>query len=182
MKLAQLFMRTGRVAEARAQLQTIKDGADTFTDAKRQMELLHTEADLEEANGNKQKAWTYLNEYIARKNAYEVENKKLMGTDFIDQFELLQQKINLREAEKANQIKTFYLLVALMVCVMVIVILYMALKSRKEAKVHVKEWAMQNQRLELTLAALGEKQPGICTIAAGSGPRPQKPHQRYIWH
>jgi len=154
MKLAQLYMNTGRVAEASAQLQMIKQGADTFTDPKRQMELLHAEADLEEANGNKQQAWAYLNEYINRKNDYEAANKKLMGTDFINQFELLQQKIDLKEAEKQNQIKTFYLIAAVLGCIMAMVILYMALKSRKEAKAHVKQSVQQNQKLELTLGAL----------------------------
>lgn len=152
-KLAELYMQTRRIGKVATLLEQIEKDQPKTLSQKYQFRLLQVKASYAAAQGEMEEAYNYLQQYRTQKNAIEKE-KTTATPDFIREFELLGKQYEVSVLKKQNQLTSFYLLAALSLCLMATVILYLTLKSRKQARANAQQTVSHNRHLELMLSAL----------------------------
>lgn len=154
MKLAELYVKTKQLDRAGKTLEQMDKIADTLSEPLDQLRLIMVKANYANETGQNAKAFMLLQQYIAQSNALRNENKSLMAVDFSKEFELLSRQYDLQAMKKKNQAKNFVLLISLLICLMSIALIYLVLKSNRQAKANILQSNLHNDELELTLSAL----------------------------
>jgi signal transduction histidine kinase len=154
-KLAELYIQAKRLPEAKTLIQQIEAATATDTLPRNaQTRLLQARAAYAAAEGQMDKAYQYLQLSTLQRNEADAALKKLMGTDFLLELNLLNHRYELDTLKKQDQMKNIYLLAALVLFLLTIAILYLTLKSRQQARAHAQQSLRHNQQLELMLDAL----------------------------
>jgi signal transduction histidine kinase len=154
MKLAELYVRQHRLAEAEALLNQVHAAHDSLPSRDYDLQLLRLEALVEAANGQDALAYTLSSRYATGKDSLQKGNTTRVSADFTQQFGMLQRQLDLATLQRQYEFNRIYLFMALVGCIMAGVILYLAFKSRKKDKAAAREAALNNQRLTLALNAL----------------------------
>ncbi|RKR80323.1 signal transduction histidine kinase [Mucilaginibacter gracilis] len=153
-KLAELYVKTNQLPKAAQVLQQIKAAKDSLPEVIDKLQLIMLQASYANATGQPKQAYHLLQLYIAQKNALKLANINLMASDFSKEFELLRRQFDLQDLKKQNQLKSLYLFVAIITCLMAATILYLTFKSSRQARANAKQSALHNRQLEITLDAL----------------------------
>ncbi len=114
LKLADLYLKTARLADAQQVLKNIKGALDslpTQKDWRQNIEarLYKLQSEYYDHLHNPEIAHNYLNAYVALKDSIDDTHKKLVNTDFNREFENIENKYAFAVLRKNNERKTIYL-------------------------------------------------------------------------
>ena len=152
-KLAAIYVYTKRLKLADSLLQVIHASPLPLTDRYR-VRLLQVEADYAMALNKPVLANQYLQQYIREKNSWDTANSSLMGTNLQQELNLLHQNYEVLMLKRQTQLTYAYLFLALLLFGLMIVILYVSVRGRRQARKHALESQQHSEQLELMLRAL----------------------------
>ena len=165
LKLADLYLKTKRLNEAKQVLEEIKTSLDTLpgnnTQKRRQgieARLYKLQSDYYSHMHNPEVANNYLNAYIALKDSIDESNKKLLGIDFNKEFENIENKYAYAVLKRNDQEKTLSLYISLIIGAMGITITVLIWQSRKRLRKLNEQITTQNAEMQTTLSALEQSQ------------------------
>ncbi len=163
LKLADLYLKTARLNDARQVLQQIKESVDTLP-AKMQFRqniearLYKLQSDYYAHMHNPEVANNYLNSYVALKDSIDESNKKLVGTDFNKEFENIENKYAYAVLKRNDREKTWFLAISLIIGAMGVVITVLIWQNGKRLKTLNEKITIQNAELQTTLSVLAQSQ------------------------
>lgn len=156
-KLAQLYIGTSHLIEAKALLQEIKTSVGLEIPTVR-VKVYKLEADYLSALDRQHLANEYLNAYINLNDTIAQANKKLEQADLRKTFRNMEQQELITTLVKNGQAKTFYLsIAAILVLLLVLIALLIWYNRRRLARMNAKINA-QNKDMQTALEALQQSQ------------------------
>ena len=121
------------------------------------LRLLQTESNLYAYKNDYKKSNYYLEKYIKANDSIQLKNLNAYSTNPNNIFQILATQMNIKNLEQLNNRKTFYIVGASLLAVMLVVIVLLTVKNSKQAKKAKAQTELQNAKLEETLLKLEER-------------------------
>ncbi|NCD68724.1 tetratricopeptide repeat-containing sensor histidine kinase [Mucilaginibacter agri] len=153
--LAGLYLKIARPDSANLMLRVIE--ANTRLDTVALLRYLKLKADYFKATGNFKSATGTLEKYLNVKKQDEINSNNLYQADPNKDFELLDQRYKFATLEKDNQLKTTYLINAIVFCIMCSIIIVFFIKTRSRAWAKMDNVDTYNKQLKLAVSALEQR-------------------------
>ncbi len=172
-KLAELFIAQGRLDEAELQLLDVQAGLDSLPSLEYELRMLKAKWLCHDKMNNVQQAYASIQAYNQLKDATESLNQHILSTDFVKEFENIEQNLRLERLRFANRQNHIFLAiigVALLLVSCVVYLVYRNWQSSKKNLVDLKEAndriQEKNEKLQLALLALQDSQQDNTRILA----------------
>ena len=163
LKLADMYLNTGRLNDAKQVLQQIKTSLDTLPAQKQSRQniearLYKLQSDYYSHMHNPEVANSYLNAFITLKDSIDQSSKKLVSTDFNKEFENIENRYAFAVLKKNDQLKTLYLDIALIIGATGIIIMLLIAFNRKKLKELNEKITSQNEEMQTAISNLEQSQ------------------------
>ncbi|MBX3255055.1 MAG: tetratricopeptide repeat-containing sensor histidine kinase [Chitinophagaceae bacterium] len=146
-KLADLYIKTGRLQLADDLLKQVKAGLDTSANAEISKRMYLLQAKYEEKMGNMALSNQYLNKYVFQKDSIDAANHDALSTDIDREFSYLKSEYELGILQKKDDRKNFYLVVATLAIVMFAITVLLILRNYAQSKKHIKVLGKLNAKI-----------------------------------
>lgn len=153
--LANLYLKTARADSTKEMLADIE--ANVQSDTVGLLRYLKLKADYFKATGDFKSGIEVLEKYLEVKRQDESNTDKLYKADPTKDFELLNQQYKFAALEKDNQLKTTYLVNAIVFCIMCSIIIVFFIKTRTRSWAIMDNIESYNKQLKLAVSALEQR-------------------------
>jgi signal transduction histidine kinase len=155
--LAQYYLDTAftlQLPEAFTLLMAMQHGLDTLHNEDVAIQWNELMSRYNALQGNKAEAYTYLTHYNALRNHRWAANKALAETNISNVIKLMQNRYDMRLLNTNNQLKTIYLWIAVIVCLLTSAILFLIIRNWRKEKDNSHTLALLNEQIEQQKTAL----------------------------
>jgi len=152
-KLARLYLKMGKVAEAGTVLTNLGSAQHLEANDSR-ISFLQTRAEYYQAIGNNKAAIEDLQYYIALKDSARINKEKLVSTNINSVFQIMKQGDDISSLKKRDELKTILLVATVLFLLMGIVIITLTIKNNSQVKQHAEEVKKRNKEQQFALVAL----------------------------
>lgn len=146
-KLAGLYLETGRFMEANQLLQGVRRSLDTLHNEAAELRWWPMQKRYYDTTGQVDKAYTLFQKYEKLKDSITA-NIQLSYFDVNKEFELIKQQYEFDLVKKRSEVKTIYLVISVLFSIMAFIILVMAWNTRKISLRKEKELIAAKERAE----------------------------------
>jgi len=164
-KLANLYMSTGRPGEAYAVIQRIRSSLDTMPNDEAELRWKKLCWNYYDSSGNTEEAYNCYKNYISFKDSFDIKRKDLPTIDFNKTFTNLSQLYEIDLLKKSNQLKNSYLILVIVLIGTAIGVIYLIYRNNLQAKRNVahlvslnKQISDHNFQMQKTVNALEQSQ------------------------
>jgi signal transduction histidine kinase len=164
-KLANLYLATGRREEALAVIQQIRTLLNKQPIDEAELRWRKLAWIYYDSVGNPGEAYKYYKSYINFKDSFDLKRKDLPGADFNKTFTNLSQLYQIDLLKKSNQVKNAYLILVLVLIIMAMGIIFLVRRNYRQSKRNVvrlvslnKQISEHNMHMQKTLNALEQSQ------------------------
>lgn len=155
LKLAYIYIRTGRMQEARTLLDLTRAELSVSKDVEGIVLWNKVSWRYYDQLGDTKRAYHYLQHYIDLRDAKMKRNRKLVNTDVNTELENIEHSYESDLLKKENELKNAYLLIGLLFSVIIVVVMLSTWLSWRRSKKHVnvltslhKQLSVKNAQLE----------------------------------
>lgn len=159
LKLADLYLKTSRLQEAKDALEKLKHSFDSVTPLKEaEIQWNKLESDYYNLMNQPPEAYAYLYTYITQKDSIDAANKKLASIDFNKVFDDIKQEDSFVALKKQGEMNNINSLVAIAFLTMMIGIAVFISRNNWKLKKLNEKVILQNKEMQQTLGALEQSQ------------------------
>ncbi len=160
LKLADLYIKSARLKEANALLDTLRASFDTDALVVKEVKLqwYKLKSNYYDSVKSPEQAFTYLSTYLVQKDSEDAANKKLAGIDFSNVFEDINQENLLVALKREDDIRNLNNVIAIIFLTMIIgIAIFISRNNRQLKKLNAKV-ILQNKEMQQALHALEQSQ------------------------
>ncbi len=155
--LAQYYLDTSfalQLPKAYSLLMAIQHGLDTLHNEEVTVQWNELMSRYSALQGNTAAAYTYLTRYNALHSQHWAANKELAETNISNAIKLMQDRYDLQLLSTNNQLKTIYLWIAVIICLLTGTILFLILRNWRKEKENSYTLALLNEQIAQQKTAL----------------------------
>ena len=164
-KLAELYVRQGRLPEAEMQLKNAQSGLDSLPNKEYDLRLMKVRSLYHNKAGNADQAYDFLQAYHHLKDSASFLNQHVLGTDFVKEFESIEQHLNLERLRGEHKQRTVFLVISGIALLLISCVVYLVYRNWQSSKRNVEHLKAlndrvqeKNEKLQLALLALQDSQ------------------------
>lgn len=164
-KLAEVYIKTGRLVLAETMLKQVKDGLDTAANAEILKRWYLLQSKYQEKKGELIASNQNLMTYMRLKDSMDVANRGILSTDINKEFSYLKTEYDLDLMQKKDDKKNFYLIAAALGIIMSAITLLLIWRNYAQSKRHIHilgklnaKVSDKNMHLQKALSALQQSQ------------------------
>ncbi|SEL88744.1 tetratricopeptide repeat-containing sensor histidine kinase [Parapedobacter koreensis] len=172
-KLADLYIKMGRLADAEHMIADSRKGLDSLPNADFELRWKHVHWQFHDERSNLTDAYAAFRDYQTLKDSIEESDKALFGADFSCEFERREQQSAYTQLAYKNKQNFIFLLVSIVVLILTLAVVYLVYSNWRRSKRHVRRLAQlndrinqRNEKLQLALSALQDSQQENSRIMA----------------
>ena len=165
MKLSRLYIKQGKFDNAYKLIQEERDYLNRKPNTEEEVLLRKLTWHYYDTVGDTKKAYDAYRSYKRFDDSLDAKTKELPGADFNKTFERLNQEAQITELKKANEFKSFYLFIAVVLSIMALLIIFLVYKNYNQSKNNLlkqtilnRQISSQNITMQKTLNALEHSQ------------------------
>ena len=158
--MADLYIKSARLEEANAVLDTLQTSFDSDVHVSSEVKLkwYKLKSNYYDSAQNKQQAYIYLSTYLTRKDSEDAVNKKLAGLDFNNVFNDIKQESSLAALKQQDVIHNINNIIAIIILTMLIGIAVFISRNNGRLKKLNAKVIIQNKEMQQALDALEQSQ------------------------
>ncbi|MBX2925316.1 MAG: tetratricopeptide repeat-containing sensor histidine kinase [Chitinophagaceae bacterium] len=146
-KLADLYIKTGRLHLSEVLLKQLKKGLDTSANAEIVKRWYLLQSKYEEKRGNLPASNQYLNKYVALKDSMDAVDNSVLRADLNKEFSYLQSEYDLNVLQKKDDRKSFYLVAAALAILMFAITMLLIWRNYAQSKKHILALGKLNEKI-----------------------------------
>ncbi len=162
-KLADLYIITGRLQEAGRYLDVVKMVLDTLPGAEVRLRWYNSKWKYANAVNNPADAGTFQLAYFMLKDSLNMANRKIYQMDLDGRVQNMEHETQITALEKTTESRNMYLVLALFACLMSVIIGFLVYLNWRESRKHIAkltelndEISAQKQKLEAAISTIGK--------------------------
>ncbi|WP_276091018.1 tetratricopeptide repeat-containing sensor histidine kinase [Pedobacter sp. JY14-1] len=152
-KLADLFLKMQRTADAEHLVREISSSMDALPDELGKLEFILLKARIAKVRGQFATSGELFERFVDGYLAMRRKNTAIKNSDLKSEFELLDKNLDLALLTEANRNKKYYVAALLLICVLITGIAITIYKSKARLRRLNRQVKMHNQQLEVVVGA-----------------------------
>ena len=146
-KLADLLIELGRLADAQRLIADCREGLDSLPNEDFELRWKRVHWRLHDKRGDLPQAYAAFQAYHTFKDSVEASNRALFSADFAREFEQKEQQLAYAQLAYKNKLNFISLVVSIVALVLVLAIVYLIYSNWRRSRRHIKRLNLLNERV-----------------------------------